>query len=78
MGILADDPGRKLDLKTFHAEIVKEPMDVTNEELPVIRKIGPGEVDENFLRIKREVAELVEEEMLRIMKDPVLRGRLGK
>jgi len=65
-------------VKTFHAKIVKEPVEVGSEELPIVRKIGPGEVEENFRRIKREVAELVEEEMQRIMRDPRLRGRLGK
>ncbi|MBN9386211.1 MAG: cyclic nucleotide-binding domain-containing protein [Chitinophagaceae bacterium] len=77
VGILADDPGKKLALKTFHAEIVKERVEVGDEVLPVVREVSPGEIEENFRRIKREVAELVDSEMLRIMRDPVLKGRVG-
>jgi hypothetical protein len=72
-----DDPDRPMPLKAFHAKIVKEPFEDPVMELPVVRQIGPAEVEENFKRVKREVQELVESEMLRIMRDPVLRGVMG-
>jgi len=67
-----------LPLKAFHAKIVKEPFEDSTEELPVVRQVGTAEIEENFKRVKREVQELVDGEMLRIMRDPVLRGMAGK
>jgi len=78
VGILADDPGKEMRLKAFHARIVKEAVEDEVGELPVVREISPGEVEENFRRVKREVEELVDGEMRRILKDPVLRGRMGR
>lgn len=78
VGILADDPDQEIKLKAFHAKIVKVPVKVVARELPVVRKLGEDEVEENFRRVKREVAELVNEEMERIMGDPGLKGRIVK
>ena len=44
----------------------------------MVQQVGPAEAEENFKRVKGEVAELVDSEMLRIMRDPVLRGVAGK
>jgi len=78
VGILADDPDEEMELKAFHARIVKERVRLPQLELPVIRAIGPDEVEANFRRVKREVAELVDGEMERIMGDPTLRGVIVK
>jgi len=78
VGILADDPDQEMELKAFHAKIVKDPVKVDVRELPVVRELGPDEVEENFRRVKREVAELVDGEMGRIMSDPVMKTRVVK
>jgi len=44
----------------------------------VVREVSSVEVDENFRRVKREVEELVDGEMKRILSDPVSRGRMGR
>jgi hypothetical protein len=46
--ILADDPGRAMELKTFHAKEVKEDAGVFLGELPVVREIEVGEIEEKF------------------------------
>lgn len=74
VGILADDPDKEMALKAFHGRIVKEPGSVAAKELPVVRELGPDEVEEIFRRVKREVTELVETEMVRIMRDPALKA----
>lgn len=73
VGILADDPDKEMELKAFHGKIVKESVATTPVELPIVHEVSSTEVEENYRRIKREVAELVEREMARIMRDPVLR-----
>jgi hypothetical protein len=76
VGILADDPGRAMALKAFHAKVLKEDAGVLPGELPVVREIGVSEVEENFQRVKKEVAELVKAEMKRIVGDPGLKGKV--
>ncbi|HEY4288861.1 MAG TPA: YWFCY domain-containing protein [Puia sp.] len=79
VGIVADDPGKKVERKRFHAEIIKEEgvaMDM--EELPVVRKVTEKEVDENFEKVRRDISELVELEMKRILGDPALKGKMVK
>jgi type IV secretory pathway TraG/TraD family ATPase VirD4 len=76
VGILADDPGRVMELKAFHAKVVKEDAGVLPGELPVVREVGATEIEENFQRVKKEVAELVKVEMKRIMGNPGLKGRV--
>jgi len=76
VGILADDPGTEMELKAFHARIVKEGSCVVPKELPVVRPVGRVEVEENFLRVKMEVDELVIEEVRRVMRDPAMKGKM--
>jgi len=74
VGILGDDPGKEMPLKTFHARIVKNEQKDAALPAPLVREVSQAEVDENFMRVKREIIELVENEMGRIMRDPVLKG----
>jgi hypothetical protein len=81
VGIVADDPGEKLALKAFHATIVKEKEDMIGEplaDLPMVKEVSEEEVQDSFMRVKREVETLVEEEMERILGDPGLRRRVVK
>jgi type IV secretory pathway TraG/TraD family ATPase VirD4 len=71
VGILADDPERKMELKAFHAKVVKEPLKSRFEELPLVRKVNATIVEENFQRVRRDVIELVDKEMRRALRDPV-------
>jgi hypothetical protein len=68
VGTVADDPGQKIDLKVFHAEILNDHEAIRKEEenyhaIPAIRKITPYEIQENYFRIKKEIAQIVENKL---------------
>jgi len=65
VGITADSPDHPLDLKTFHARILLDPViqkleQQPSEAIPVVKKAAAVNVEETFKRIKTEVLELVE------------------
>jgi len=72
VGIIADTPDQKVKLKMFHAEIQNDHNRIRSEEegyrpIPVVKKVSPVDIQENYLRVKREVEELVREELERIL-----------
>ncbi len=77
VGMVADDPTNKIKLKTFHSEIINnhEELKVEAEhykDLPVITQVTVQMVNENFRLIKKEVAELIDTEIERILNTPGL------
>lgn len=77
VGAVADDPTAKIELKTFHCEIINDHDAIKAEEeayvpIPKIRDISQEEIDDNYNRIKDEVAMIVETEMERIYDTPEL------
>jgi hypothetical protein len=79
VGIVADEPGNEMELKAFHAKVVKGSGGaVANGQLPVVRKVDAATIQENFRRIKREVEALVDSEMKRITGDPGLKAKVVK
>jgi len=75
VGILADEPGKEMTLKAFHATIVREPFEGPVMELPVVREVSNTEVEACFKKVKREVVELVEEGMREMMRRPGMKGK---
>lgn len=73
VGILADDPDNKMELKAFHANIIKESDKGLFEEVPIVREVSVSEMEECFRQVKKEVADLVEREIERITSSPVLK-----
>ena len=64
VGIVSDNPEQKIRLKTFHSEIQNDHMAIRDEEdgykpIPVIATVSHEDIQENYQRIKREVAELI-------------------
>jgi YWFCY protein/TraM recognition site of TraD and TraG len=79
VGMVADDPEKRITLKGFHARIVKEEVGRQGwVDLPVVREVDSVLLQENFSRIQKEVATLVREEMKRIVGDPGLKGWVVK
>lgn len=81
VGMVADDPLQKIKLKTFHCEILNNHDQLANEtnsykELPVINTVEAQMVNENFRLIKKEVGEIIETEIERILNTPGL-DRVG-
>ncbi len=70
VGIVADNPDNRIDLKTFHNAIVNDHEAISAEEntykdLPVLRGLLADEIAANYTGIKSDIAEIVGKEVLR-------------
>ncbi len=77
VGMVADDPDNKIELKTFHCEILNDHDALKREqdgyrEIPVIRKLDNAMVQRNYLQIKQDVKDIIQFEMERVLNDPGL------
>jgi len=77
VGMVADDPDNKIELKTFHCEILNDHDALKQEqdnykEIPVIRKLDNAMVQRNYLQIKQDVQDIINSEMERVLSDPGL------
>jgi hypothetical protein len=77
VGMVADDPDCKIELKSFHCEIINDHSALKKEiddykEIPLIRKIDNSMVQRNYLQIKQDVQDIIQAEMERLMGDPGL------
>ncbi|PWS33356.1 conjugal transfer protein MobC [Pedobacter paludis] len=73
VGLVADSPGVKIPQKMFHAELQNDHEGIAREEadyvnLPEIRQVSAEDVEVNYLRIKKEVRELVKSELEKLPK----------
>ena len=73
---MADNPDQKIKLKAFHCEIVNDP-DAINGETAKYKplpksKVSQLEIQNEYIRIKNEVTDIIETEIERIRKDPNL------
>ena len=72
VGIVADNPEQKVKLKVFHSEIQNDHEAIRLEEedykpIPVIQKVSAEDIQENYQRIKREVQELIESQLVSLV-----------
>ena len=77
VGMVADDPDNKIELKTFHCEILNDHDALKQEqenykEIPVIRKLDNAMVQRNYLQIKQDIQDIIQSEMERVLSDPGL------
>ena len=77
VGMVADDPDCKIDLKTFHCEILNDHDAMKKEQdgyndIQVIRKLDNTMVQRNYLQIKQDIQEIIQSEMERLLNDPGL------
>lgn len=68
VGMVADDPDNPVELKSFHARVINDHEALKAEEasyrpLPVIKEVTDEMVQANYEKIKREVEELVTDEL---------------
>ncbi len=73
----ADNPDNKIELKAFHCEILNDHNALKSEqegykEIPVIRKLDNAIIQQNYLQIKRDVEDIVQAEIARMVNDPGL------
>jgi len=77
VGMTADNPDCRIELKTFHCEIINDHEKIKKEtdnykETPIIRTIDNVIIQKNYLQIKIEIQEIIHSEMERIIKNPAL------
>jgi TraM recognition site of TraD and TraG len=83
VGMVADNPLEKIDLKTFCCEIINDHASLEKEqskykELPDVHKIDRNIVLKNYLQIKKDVQEIIDVEIDRMMNTPELSGLIIK
>jgi len=83
VGMVADNPDSKIELKTFHSSIVNDHEALRKEEegykeIPPVRKLDNGMIQQNFSQIKRDVQEIIYTEMDRLLHDPALKHLVVK
>jgi len=76
-GIVADNPDCKIDLKAFHCEIINDHEALNKEiagyrEIPEVREINNALVQRNYLQIKQDVQEIIQEVVERLLSDPAM------
>jgi TusA-related sulfurtransferase len=77
VGMVADDPDCKIDLKTFHCEILNDHQTLKKEQdnykdIAEIRKLDNSMVQRNYLQIKQDIQDIIHSEMERLLNDPAL------
>lgn len=75
VGLVADTPEQKIELKAFHCEIVNDHEALKKEadgyqSLPEIRIINAAIIQRNYLQIKQDVQELIQDVIEQLMNDP--------
>jgi len=68
VGIVADNPEEKIKLKMFHGEIQNDHNAIAREEaaykpIPLIKQVTPTDIQENYLRIKADIRDLIADEL---------------
>jgi type IV secretory pathway TraG/TraD family ATPase VirD4 len=77
VGMVADDPDNKIELKTFHCEIINDHDSLKREQenyqpIPVIRKLDNTIIQLNYTQVKQDIQDIVQAEMERLLNDPAL------
>ena len=80
---VADDPDCKIELKTFHCEIINNHQALKDEQdsytdIGLIRKLDSGMIQGNYRQIKQDVQDIIQSEMERLLNDPGLAYLLVK
>ncbi len=83
VGMVADDPTNKIDLKTFHCSIKNDHAALQLEQenykpLPIVRQVDNSMIQRNYLQVKQDIEDLVMNEIDRMMNDPALASTILK
>lgn len=75
VGLVADNPDNKIELKSFHCEIQNDIPGLQKEEaaykeIPIVNNVTQGMVQRNYLQIKEDVKNIVEVVMDELLNDP--------
>lgn len=75
VGMVADNPTEKIELKVFHSEIINDHDAIKAEEnsyqpIPEVRNVNASMVFRNFMQIKQDIEDIIHSEMERMLNDP--------
>jgi hypothetical protein len=75
VGMVADNPDCKIELKAFHCEVINDHESLNAEinnykEIPTVRTITNAIVMRNYEQVKLDVQEIVQSEIQRLLNDP--------
>ncbi|RYY48890.1 MAG: conjugal transfer protein TraG, partial [Chitinophagaceae bacterium] len=78
VGMVADNPGQKIELKAFHCQILNNHAALKKEqeaykEIPAFRKLDNAIIQRNYLQIRQDVQDLVQSQMALMLNDPGLK-----
>lgn len=68
VGMVADNPDQKIELKMFHGEIINDHAGIKAEEdgyvpLPTIREVSLEDIEANYKKIRADIQELITREI---------------
>jgi len=68
VGMVADNPDNKIELKVFHAEIKQDnsQQNFIAKEIPKTKQVTEDDIQENYLQIKLDVALIIENEIRKL------------
>lgn len=77
VGMVADNPDCKIELKAFHSEIINDHEALKKEingykPIPIVRQLDNAIVQRNYLQIKQDVQQIIFSEIERLLSDPAL------
>lgn len=77
VGMVADNPTQKIELKTFCSEIINDHSalsieQVSYKDLPLISNVNQKQVNETYLQIKKDIVDIIHNEMERMLDTPEL------
>lgn len=77
VGMMADNPDCKIDLKAFHSEIINDHDSLKKEsdgykKIPLVRKLDNAIIQRNYAQIKQDVLQIIQLEMDRLLSDPAM------
>lgn len=75
VGMVADDPTHKIELKAFHCSIINDHEALRKEEnnyreIQTIRSIDDNIIQRNYNQIKQDIQQILDTEMERLLADP--------
>lgn len=75
VGMVADNPTDKIDLKAFHCEIINDHETLKREEeayrpIAPVRELTPEMVQRNYREIKQDIQDIIETEIDRLLHNP--------
>lgn len=73
--MVADDPQKKIKLKTFRCAILNSHEKLKREQfgfhdLPTVAEVNQKTVTDNYFRIKQEIVQLIEQEIEILLNTP--------